>query len=124
MSFELHGFKVTVEASADLSAAQFHAMTLTATGLALATAQGEHLIGILNDDPDALGVAGELVNSGISKWEAGAAVSIGDPVTTNDAGKVIAAATTNIVHGTAMEAAAGSGTIIAVLLNLNGHVLP
>lgn len=122
MSFELHGFKISLVASADLSAAQFLAMTMSATGLALATSVGEHIVGILNDDPDTVDSPGELVNSGVSKWEASAAITRGVPVTVAASGQCVTAGVGNRVHGTALEAAGGAGEIIPVLLNCNGYI--
>jgi hypothetical protein len=54
---------------------------------------------------------------GITRMEAGAAVTRGGQVMCDTVGRVIDATSTNVVIGTSLEAAAAAGVIISVSLN-------
>lgn len=60
---------------------------------------------------------------GLSKVEAGAAVSINTPITSDSSGRAVsataAAVTSTYIHGIAMEAASAAGDLITVMLFLN-----
>ena len=71
MSFEIPGNKVTVEASADLSLAQFRVMTIDANGQLIQALATGAIAGVLQNKPAVLGEAGEVMTDGISKVEAG-----------------------------------------------------
>lgn len=122
MAFDLSDFAISLEAAADLSANQFFGVVYTATGLLVVSTLGGHMTGILQNDPDALDETGAVMVSGISKWEAGAAIPKSVPITVDAAGKVIQAMAGHIVHGTALEASAADGDIIPVLLTTNGYI--
>jgi len=109
-------------ASADLSAHQFKFMTIGATGAALNTTSGGAVDGVLQDKPGALGEACEVAYAGVSKVEAGAAVSAGALVMSDAAGLAIAHTTTNHAVGRAITAAGASGELISVLLISYGEV--
>ena len=112
-----------VVASADLSTHQFKFMTLSSTGAALNTTAGGMCDGVLQNKPNALGVAASVAFSGVSKVVAGAAVAKGARVMSNATGKAITGVATNIGVGRALEAAAADGDLIAVLLDTKGDTL-
>lgn len=117
MSFEIPGFKFSRQAAADLSTHQYKAVVCDSNGrAALAGTQGVAIIGVLQDKPAALGRAAEIMQNGITKWVAAAAIAAGATVTTNNAGKAITAVAGNIVAGIALEASGADGNVIAVLL--------
>lgn len=141
MSFEAPLFKPPgFTAGADLSAVQFRFVKLNGTDLQVvqATVAGEDTLGVQQNNPSAVGQSVSVMTAGVSKVEAGASVSIGDLITTDTVGRAIAATTgrTNtadggaandpligsFVAGTALEAASGSGVLIAVLLDKQGAV--
>jgi len=109
-------------AAADLSAAAGLIMqkNTTADQVALATAATQVLTGILQNKPAAAGRAATVQVAGIAKVVAGAAVTVGDVLTTDGAGKAITfvptAATVEWVIGFAMTAAAAANEVIEVLL--------
>lgn len=110
---------VTVLASADLSASQFCFVDLDNNGNLVLPAAGAAAVGVLQDKPNGLGQAAELVPTGdgaVSKAVAGAALNAGAQVMVTTAGQVITATTGNFVVGRALGAAAASGQLIAVLL--------
>lgn len=124
MSFEIPGFSFTLDAAADLSTHQHKAVVVDGNGrAALAGTQGVMVAGILQNKPNALGVAAAILHSGITKMVASAAISRGAKVTTTNAGKAVTSASTNITLGVALEAATADGQVIAVLLG-NSHVTP
>jgi hypothetical protein len=116
MSYEIPGQVIPLPASADLSAAQFLFVAMSATGIALAGA-GDYAVGVLQDKPDALGRPGAVMVNGVTKVVAGAAVAVNAIVTSDAAGKAVTAGTTaDEGMGIALEAAANADEIIAVLL--------
>jgi hypothetical protein len=113
-------------AAADMSGAgfQYRAVTVTTAPVgslkqptvALATTAGGRIAGVLYNKPR-LGMACTVIEDGIVKWEAGAAIATpGIPVTTDTTGRAIGAATGNIIHGTALQSAGAAGEIITVQL--------
>ncbi len=79
----------------------------------------EIVLGVLQDAPKA-GFAGAIMQTGISKMEAGAAVTRGAQVTNDNVGRVVdAAGAGDMCHGVALEGCANAGEIISVLLTLN-----
>ena len=72
MAFEIDGFAYSLEAAADLSAGQHHLVVANSSAqLALAGA-GAVAVGVLQNKPNAQGVAGSVHQTGISKVVAGA----------------------------------------------------
>jgi hypothetical protein len=94
-----------ISASADLSAHQFKLVTLDGSAeLALAGAGVD--CNVLIDKPDAQGVKGTILLNGIGKVKAGGAISAGDMLASNASGLAVAAATTDMIFGRALEDAA------------------
>ena len=118
MSFEAHQGKLTgFKAGADLSAnAQFRWVKQgAAAGEAiLCSAATDIPLGILQNNPK-LGEGCEIVNSGISKCYAGAAVALGARVAPDATGRS-ATGGAGTGQGQALEAASAAGEVIAVLL--------
>lgn len=115
MSFDNDGLNYTIEASADLSAEQFRGVVIASGGAAVAGADVV-IAGVLQNDPEAVGQAANVRSKGVSKAQAGAAVARGARLQTDANGDFITAAGSNAV-ATALEAASGSGSIFAVLLD-------
>lgn len=118
MAYEIDGFAFTLEAAADLSAKQHHLLAVDSSSQVDSAGVGASVvaIGVLQNKPNAQGIAASIHQTGISKVVAGAAVAAGALVTTNAAGRAITATTGDFVSGTALEAAANDGEVIAVLL--------
>jgi len=104
------------DAGADLSTKQYYAMIFTAGKLAVAGANAE-VIGILQDKPNAVDVAGTVAIRGASKAVAGAAITIGDYVATDASGKLIAATVGQAVVGIALSAAGADLEVFSVLID-------
>ena len=116
----------TFEAGEDLSAAQFHFVTLEADGqVDLADADAENCIGVLLNNPDAAGKAATVVVTGRVLVEAGGAITAGDAVATNNAGEAIeltaSASATAVTMGYAVEDAV-DGQIFTIELIQGGNV--
>jgi hypothetical protein len=117
MAFESLFRGLTIPAGSDLSSSQFFFMIINSSGrLAIPAGAGDPVDGVLQDKPDAAGVAGALAFDGVSKVEAGAAVSVGDLVQSDAAGKAIPALSGTHAAGKAITAAAADGEVISVLL--------
>ena len=111
---------VTLEAGQDLSGSQFCFVTLANDGQVDPTGAGAVSDGVLQNDPNAAGVAATVAIAGISRVVCGANVSRGALVTSDAAGKAVAATTGNEVAGRAL-AAGTTGALIPVLLKLSGR---
>ena len=112
-----------LEAAADLSTHQFKFVKVTANRRVNITGAGEQAIGVLQDDPDAAGKSAAVWGPGsTSKVVAGAAVTAGDKVMSDATGRAITATSTNFINGVAIEAAAGAGAVITVLLVPGGKL--
>lgn len=94
--------------------------TTVADEVALATAQTQVLIGVLQNKPGAAGRAATVQVAGVAKVEAGAGITVGDVLTADGAGLAITfvptAATVEWVIGIALTGAGGANEIIEVLL--------
>lgn len=124
MSIEIPGFKYSLDAAADLSTHQFKAVVVDSNGrAALCGTQGLPIAGILQNKPNALGVAAEICQSGICKMVSSAVIAKGARVASTNVGTAVTAATGNVVVGIALELGA-VGNIIAVLLTGSGHTAP
>jgi len=116
----------TFEAGEDLSAAQFHFVTLEADGqVDLADADAENCVGVLLNNPSAAGYAATVVMTGRVLVEAGGAITAGDAIATNNAGEAIeltaSSSATAVTMGYAVEDAV-DGQIFTIELIQGGNV--
>lgn len=112
---------VSLEAGADLSAKQYFFVAVAADGQVDPAGNGANADGVLQNDPDAAGKMADVAIAGISKVVAGAAITRGDKVASDAAGKAKTAVSTNRVLGLALAAAGADGDVIPVLLKLAGE---
>lgn len=111
-------------AAADLSANQYHALRVTAAWTVNTTnAAGMACLGVLQNKP-ASGAAAEVMQSGITKAIAGAAISAGAEVMAGADGRIITAATagSNVI-GIALEAAGAANEVISIALNAGAAIV-
>lgn len=120
MAFEIPGFTMSLEASADLSAFQHHCVEVDSNGeITISNSAGESVFGILQNDPNAQGVAGSIMKDGVSKVVAGAAIAAGALVQTNASGRVITVGSGDFVVGRALDAVGADGELVSVALGEN-----
>ncbi len=120
MAFEIPGFSMSLEASGDLSAAQFHCVEVDSNGqVTVANAAGESVFGILQNKPTAQGVAASIMKDGVSKVVAGAAITAGALVQTNGAGRVVVVGSGDFVVGRALDSVGADGEIVSIGLGEN-----
>lgn len=110
-----------LKAGADLSGNQFYLVKLDANGdVVLAAAATDKIHGVLLNKPKS-GEAASVGRIGVAKILAGGAIAIGDRITSDAAGKGVAAApaagTNNGTVGIALEAGA-AGEIVSVELSV------
>lgn len=121
MATKNYGNDLTLVASADLSAQQYRLVKLTSTGIAVANASDLNQVGVLQDKPNALGVAGSVRVDGVSKVRYGGTVAAGDRLTSDASGNAIVATTGKQVCGIALVAGV-SGDIGTIFLSPRGVV--
>ncbi len=110
---------ISLPVAADYSNNKYHIMYVNATGQAvLVSTKGADALGILQDDPGAVGRTGAVGFKGISKIAAGAAVAAGAEIIADATGRGVATdAADQFVIGTSLSAATAAGDIINVLIN-------
>lgn len=122
MAFETNVYTMTLPAHDDLSGSQYLCITVNGTsGNADVAGAGAKCIGVLQNEPST-GQAASVRVMGITKAISGAAVTVGDAVASDAAGKVVTQATTAVTVGVALEAAGGADEIISVLLLPGGEI--
>lgn len=112
--------KINVEAGADLSAAQYSFVKLSATGVILPTANTDIVIGVLQNSPKA-GEVAEIAVSGVSKVKMADAVALGSLIGITSAGLgtslVSGTDATRFVVGQSVTASTANGDIVTVAVN-------
>lgn len=115
MAFEECLQSFTMEAAADLSAQQYRFVKVSADKTVAVAGLGEHTVGVNQGNVDAAGKAVQVGFAGISKVEAGAAITAGALVTPDANGKAAVAGVGNHVAGVALVGGAAT-ELIPVLL--------
>lgn len=121
MAYEIPGFTFTLEAAADLSAHQFKYVKVDSAGKAAAIAAATDLpVGVLQNAPTA-GQAATIMQSGITKLQADAALTAGNIVGPSADGqadvKVPGTDTTEHANGIVLVAAGAAGVLATVLIS-------
>lgn len=123
MAHQIGVLDLSLIAAADYSSNQFYCMTQnTSNGRAtLAATRGAKVIGVLNDDPDAAGVACSVRVLGVAKVVAGAAISYDDELTVDASGRAIPATQdSDYVWGRALASASAAGEVIPAFVTIGG----
>lgn len=109
---------ISMPAAGDLSAKQFLFMAVDANGRIDISGAGADAIGVLQDKPAAIDRPGQVAVEGVSKVVCGAAVTAGNKVSSDAAGKAIpTSGSGKHVLGTARTTTANSGEIVEVVLD-------
>jgi hypothetical protein len=110
---------ISAKAAADLSGKIYHFVRLSAANTVnqASYAADNTLVGVLLNDPKT-GEAATVQIAGIGHITAGAAITAGDPITTNGSGRAVAASSGQWVMGKALESAAADGDVIAAIFNV------
>lgn len=120
MAYEIPGRTITLEASTDLSGAQFHFVGVDADGKAelaiLSTGTGD-VLGILQNKPIE-GQAASIMIDGVSKISAvGSTLAAGDLLGNSTAGQANVVAAGDMIRGTVLFGSSGAtGRILTVVL--------
>ena len=122
MAVEIPVLCKTFEAAGDLSTKQFYFMKLDSNGrVTVCTGVTDIPVGVLQNKPDALGKAAEVMMLGVSKVSADGAITLPSLIGTSADGQADAIAagtdTTVYVAGQAIQAAAAAGNIITAAIN-------
>lgn len=115
---------IIMEAGAKLENVQGIALAITAGKLSKPPA-GANVIGLslfTNDENVEAGGSLTVQVKDIGKWVAGGAIAVGDQLATDSNGKAVKATAGQFIVGTALSAAAESGTVISVQITKSGYV--
>jgi hypothetical protein len=123
MGYEIPLQSITLEAAADLSTKQYHAIKVDANGKAALASAGEPAVGVLQNDPG-IGQAATVMVFGVTKAIYGASVAPGNKLMVNADGQFVpyaapGAGATNHVVGVALTGGA-AGEEGAILLKSFG----
>jgi Uncharacterized conserved protein (DUF2190) len=117
MAAEVPGLTITLEAAADLSAAQYKFVKVTAANTVnVTTATTDKAVGVLQNKPAAAARAATVMVNGVTKMVAGAAVTAGALVMSNASAQAVTATATNQALGIALSSVSNAGEIVTVLL--------
>ncbi len=120
MAIQIPGFSMSLEASADLSAFQFHFVEVDSNGrVTISNGAGESVFGVLQNDPDALGVAASIMKTGVTKCVAAQTIVAGELIQTNASGRGMPAASADFVVGRAIDGVQTDGQIFSLALGEN-----
>lgn len=114
MAYAQHGPFIAEKAGADLSTSQYRAVTLNAANRVVLVGAAARIIGILQNDP-LNNEQATIQHRDVSKAVAGGAFNPGDNLTTDAAGRLVAAAVGNPIVAKALSAGA-LGRIVSVLI--------
>lgn len=122
MAFEQSLQCVTLEAGQDLSAKQYHFVTIASDGQVDPTGDGLMAHGVLQNDPAAAGRGAVVAISGISKVVIGGACTAGGLVAADSSGRAVNVVSGDFALGVALETSSTANAIIPVLLLSPGKV--
>lgn len=124
MAVEIPGNRYTVEASGDLTSSFFKFVKMSGAGAAAVTSADDIALGVLQNKPNAAGIAGTVMVDGITKVLASKAITAGVAVYLAADGRVTdaASATPNHAVGIAWTAASGADKVMSVLLKPLGSL--
>jgi hypothetical protein len=122
MAVEQPSFCITLEAAEDLSAKQYYFMKLDSNGRATTcTGATDVPVGVLQNKPNALGKAAEILVYGMTKVSSDAALTIGDLIGTSADGQADAKTpgidTTEYVTGQVLIASTAAAGLATALVN-------
>lgn len=118
MAYEEALKKISRPVAADMSSNQYRFVKIDSSGRAALSGTANKPDGVLQDDPSTAGDAGCIAIAGVSKVVAGAALDEGVDVTSDNAGRAVAAATGDEVAGRTLTSASGANSIVSVLLKI------
>lgn len=120
MAYSEKGIKITLPASADLSASQYCFVAIDTNGQIALSGDDGNPVGILQNKPDAAGRAGEVLIAGVSKLKAGATVRAGYNVGSGANGQAKETDSSSFRNGVFISGGA-SGDFVTVLFQKNGQ---
>lgn len=124
MAFEERLSTLTMISGADYSDGfahyRFVVPTSTAKTFLRASVAGSDAVAICQDTPRT-GEASCVADGGISKVVAGAAITAGAQIATDNQGRAVTATSGAYILGTAIQGAAAAGIIIPILFEKNGR---
>lgn len=111
---------ISIPAAADLSSSQYLGIKIDTNGRAALATESVQAIGILQDNPAALGRAACVAFAGVSKVFCGGTLNAGDRFCFNSAGKAVALASGDDWSMGVMLEGGANGTISRCLIQPTG----
>ena len=112
---------LTFQAAADLSAAQYFLVKITAADTVNLAGDGELCVGVLQNKPSAAGDAATISRGGdVTKVSAGAAFAVGVKLAADANGQAVLATTGEEVIGISKEAATAQNEIVEMVQTHGG----
>jgi len=116
MAFEILANCLSLPVAADYSSSQFRFVYVNSSGQWQQAGDGAFAEGVLQDDPDTAGKAGNCALSGsVTKVEAGGTVTAGGLVSSDSVGRVVDIASGDYVLGRALSAASSAGDRVTII---------
>lgn len=120
MSFDEAKTCISREAGSDLSAGQYHFVSVSADGQVDLTGDGVIALGVLQNKPSAAGRAATICTAGTTKVVVGTGgATRGGPAASDASGEAVDAASGDIIMGEFLETGA-AGAVVALALQPRG----
>lgn len=116
------GQDFSFQAAADLSTNQFCFVALNSSSQIAVAGANVECVGVLQDKPNAAGVAGQVRCFGISKVQAGGTFAAGDKIASNASGKAVKYTAASVSAGTPEPLAGSLVQGIALDAGVSGQV--
>lgn len=119
MAYDNPKGKISLPANADLSASQYCFATVNSSGKAIINATlGGAVLGVLQNNPDAVDKVAEIACEELCKVKAAAAIVPGNLVASDATGKAVVATSGQYALGIALSTAASGEFVTIMILNL------
>lgn len=123
MAYDVPGFRRSFLAAGDLTTSQYKFVKMSGVTIVAVAATTDKAIGVLENKPNAAGIAGTVMISGTCKVKASKSFAAGVPVYLAADGRVTDVEATNEPVGFAESASSGADSVVSVLLKPLGAVI-
>ena len=121
MAFEELGKCISLPADGSMAAYQWRFVKINSSSQATLCGDGEAAVGVLQNDPAAVGQGATVCIAGITKVEIGGTVTASGAVASDSVGRAVDAVSGDRILGTAVNGGTAAATIVSILFQPLGR---